>query len=82
MLFNSYIPSSYRLGSNLSCILTFEAADDARLCNFCGLVDNYNEREINMKGLVRVPLLVGGLGFCPIKSGSARSVCGSRASSL
>jgi len=65
MLFNSYIPSSYRLGSNLSCILTFEAADDARLCNFCGLVDNYNEREIKYEGFSESPSVGGRPGLRP-----------------
>jgi len=44
MLSNSYIPLSCRLES-LNCILAFAAADDVRLCNLCGLVDNYHERE-------------------------------------
>ena len=44
MLYNSYIPLSCRLES-LNCILAFAAADDVRLCNLCGLVDNYHERE-------------------------------------
>ena len=35
----------YRLRS-----LTFTAADDVRLCNVCGLVDNYHEREIKYEG--------------------------------
>jgi len=45
MPFYSYMPLSHRLES-LSCILTFAAADDVRLCNLCGLIDNYHEREI------------------------------------
>jgi len=28
----------------------FSAADDVRLCNLCGLVDNYHEREIKYEG--------------------------------
>ena len=40
-------------------ILTFAAADDVTLCNLCGLVDNYNAREINYEGFGGRPSVGG-----------------------